>query len=466
MSSLVIKGGRLVEPTGERFADVVVEQGIVTSIGPSLDGDRTLDASGCVVGPGLVDLGCAINEPGLEEIERLVETAEAAALGGFTALLVAPEAFSVDSAAEVDALAELAHRTGPVEMLPLGSATHRREGARLASMGELVDAGVRCIGDLPDPIGDDLLARRVFEYSRPFGLTVFDQPLNRSLAAGGHLHEGEWSSRLGIAGEPAEAEHLAVMRDISLVGLTGASVHLQLISSASSVAMVEAARSQGLAVTASVSAAHLTLTDAACAGFDPSTKLAPPLRAEPDRQALVDGVTRGVISAVVSGHRPRSIDAKDDTFDQSPPGAHGLEVAMALTLEALGGDVAAMHRSMSWNPSVIAGVEDRHGASIEVGRPANICVIDPNEAWTVDARTFVGSGAVSPVHGRQLNGRVRHTLCSGVPVVVDGDHRSAPPSPIPRPHLVAIPPADPASDSTSDLPDRPPSKSPQPNEEK
>lgn len=242
-----------------------------------------------------------------------------------------------------------------------------------------------------------------------------------ALSGGGYMHEGEWSSRLGIPGQPAEAEDLMVMRDIALVRLTGAHMHFQHLSTAGSVAMVRDAKAAGLPVTAEATPHHFTLTDAACASYDPVFKVHPPLRADADVAAVREGLADGTIDAIATDHAPHTDHAKEQSFDLAPPGMLGLETAFSLALDELGLDLPDVLALMSWRPAAIAGLSDRHGAPVQPGSPANLCVVAPDATWTVSGRAMASKSANSPFEGRSVRGRVRHTLLEGRPVVVDGE---------------------------------------------
>jgi dihydroorotase len=263
--------------------------------------------------------------------------------------------------------------------------------------------------------------RRALEYAGGLGVTLAQHCEDAALAGGGHMHEGEWSSRLGIPGQPAEAEELMVMRDIALSRLTGARVHLQHLSTAGSVAMVRAARAEGLAVTAEATPHHFTLTDASCAGFDPVFKVNPPLRTQADVTAIKAGLADGTLDAIATDHAPHAPHLKEQPFDQAPPGMLGLETALALALTELDLPLDEIIALLSWRPAAIAGIADRHGGRIEPGRPANLCVIDPAAAWVVDPDRLASRARNTPYAGRKLTGRVRHTLWRGEAVVVDGE---------------------------------------------
>jgi len=428
--SVVLKGGRVIDRTGERMLDVEVgDDGRIAAVGTGLSGEVELDASGCVVSPGFVDLHAHLREPGHEEAETIETGARGGSLGGYTALVAMPNTDpTTDCVAVVDQVRNLGRRT-TCEVIPSAAMTVGRDGVEMAPMGELVDAGVGIFTDDGTGLQDPRLMRRVMEYStglagrlgRPVVLAQHCEV--SALSAGGYMHEGEWSSRLGIPGQPAEAEELMVMRDIALVRLTGAHMHFQHLSTASSVAMVRGAKAAGLPVTAEATTHHFTLTDAACASYDPVFKVHPPLRTDADVAAVKEGLADGTIDAVATDHAPHAPHAKERPFDQAPPGMLGLETAFALTLDESGLDLPEVLAVLSWRPAAIAGVADRHGADVQQGAPANLCVVDPDETWTVSGAAMASRSLNTPYEGRTLRGRVRHTIRAGEPVVVDGQAR-------------------------------------------
>ena len=428
--SVVLRGGRIIDSQGERLLDVELgEDGRITAVGTGLSGDVNLDASGCVVSPGFVDLHAHLREPGLEEAETIQTGARGGSLGGYTALVAMPNTDpTTDCVAVVEQVRSLGRRS-TCEIIPTAAMTLRRDGVDMAPMGELVDAGVGIFTDDGTGLQDPRLMRRIMEYSTGLGRrlgrpVVLAQHCEVSaLSAGGHMHEGEWSSRLGIPGQPAEAEELMVMRDIALVRMTGAHLHFQHLSTASSVAMVRGAKAAGLPVTAEATTHHFTLTDAACASYDPVFKVHPPLRTDVDVRAIREGLADGTIDAIATDHAPHAPHMKELPFDQAPPGMLGLETAFALALGDSGLDLPEVLALLSWRPAAIAGVADRHGAPLVPGAPANLCVLDPDETWTVSGAAMASLSSNTPYEGRTLRGRVRHTIRAGVPVVVDGEAR-------------------------------------------
>jgi dihydroorotase len=423
--SVVIRGGRVVDAAGVRVADVVVADGEITAVGEDLSSgaDVVLDAGGCLVGPGLVDVHTHLRQPGREEAETVETGARAAALGGYTCILAMPNTEpAIDSAAVAREVLELG-RAAPCEVQTSAAITVGRQGAQLTPMGELAELGVRFFTDDGSGVQDTRLMRRALEYARGLGVVLAQHCEDEVLASGGHMNEGAWSSRLGIPGQPAEAEELMVMRDIALARLTGARVHLQHLSTRRSMAMVAQAKADGLPVTCEVTPHHFTLTDELCASYDPVFKVNPPLRTADDVDAVRDGLAAGHVDCIATDHAPHAPEAKEQPFDQAPPGMLGLETALALALTRLELDPVRVFDLLSTRPAAILGVGDRHGGPIEAGRPANLCVVDPSATWTVDPATLASRSRNTPYAGMELTGRVRHTLLAGEAVVVDGEAR-------------------------------------------
>ncbi|MEZ5141871.1 MAG: dihydroorotase [Acidimicrobiales bacterium] len=424
--AMIVRGGRVVDQRGERTADVAVTaEGDIVEVGADLDaagtGARVLDATGCVVAPGFVDVHVHFREPGQEDAETIESGARCAARGGYTAVVTMPNTQpAIDSAAVARQVLETGRGT-VCDVHTSAAVTIGRQGGALSPMAELAELGVRLFTDDGAGVQDERLMRRAMEYGRALDVTLAQHCEIESLASGGHMHEGEWSSQLGIPGIPAEAEELMVSRDIALARLTGARIHFQHLSTAGSVELVRAAKAAGLPVTAEVTTHHLALTDACCAGYDPVFKVNPPLRTEADIAALKAAVADGTIDAIATDHAPHTQHAKEQPFDHAPPGMLGLETALAVARCELDVDLATLVGLLSWRPAAIAGIADRHGGPVEAGRPANLVVFDPDVAWTVDPADTASRSRNNPYAGRQVRGRVRHTVLEGEPVVIDGE---------------------------------------------
>lgn len=420
MSRLVLKGGRIVDAEGERNGDVVIgDGGVIVAVGDDLDADRVLDASGCVIAPGLVDLHTHLRQPGREEAETVETGSRAAALGGFTAVVAMPNTEpAIDSAGVVREVLALG-LTALCDVAVAGAISVDRAGERLAPMAEMAELGVRLFTDDGAGVQDAGLMRRALEYAGALGVRLAQHCETNDLADGGHMNEGEWSSRLGIPGIPAESEELMVMRDIALARMTGTPVHFQHLSTAGSIAMVRAARDAGAPVTAEAAPHHFTLTEAACASFDPVFKVNPPLRTEGDVVAVRQGLVDGTVDAIATDHAPHAAEKKEKPFDEAPCGMLGLETALALALET-GIELSRVLALLSWQPAALAGLGE-HGGPVREGRLANLVVIDPTATWVVDPDRSASRSRNTPYAGRTLRGRVRHTLLRGEPVVIDAE---------------------------------------------
>jgi dihydroorotase len=422
MKSIVIRGGEVVDATGSRRADVLVEDGRIAAVagdGSTLAADVTLDAGGCVVAPGLVDLHTHLRQPGKEEAETVETGARAAALGGFTCILAMPNTTpAIDSAGVAREVLALGHGT-TCDVRTSAAVTVGRAGTQLTPMAELADLGVRLFTDDGSGVQDARLMRRALEYARGLGVTLAQHCEDEVLAAGGAMNEGAWSSRLGIPGQPPEAEEVMVMRDIALARMTGATIHFQHLSTRRSVGLVAAAKAEGLPVTCEATPHHFTLTDERCAGYDPVFKVNPPLRTADDVAAVRAGLAAGTVDCIATDHAPHAPETKELPFDQAPPGMLGLETALSLALTHLDLPVAQVLGLLSWQPAAIIGADDAHGGPIAPGRPANLCVVDPEATWTVDAGKLASRSRNTPYAGMTLTGRVRHTVLAGEPVVID-----------------------------------------------
>jgi dihydroorotase len=420
--TLLIRGGHVVDETGARDADVLVDDGHVAAVDHDLGDARVvLDARGCVVAPGFVDLHAHLREPGREEAETIETGSRAAALGGFTAVVAMP---NTDPAQDSRGVVEFVRAQGEVaglcEVLPAGCITIGRAGEQLAPFAELVGAGVRIFTDDGNGVQDPLLMRRAMEYSRGLDIVLAQHCEVSRLTQGAVMHEGRCCSELGLPGWPALAEELMVHRDIELARVVGARIHLLHLSTAGSVALVRAAKADGLAVTAEVAPHHLALTDEALCGYDPVFKVNPPLRTAADVAALKAGLADGTIDAIATDHAPHPVEDKEQPIDAAPPGMLGLETALGVALTTLDLPLVDVLAALSWKPAAIAGVGDRHGGPIAPGGAANLVVFDPDARWRVRPAGLASRSRNTPYVGMELRGKVRHTVFRGDAVVIDG----------------------------------------------
>ncbi|HMG44768.1 MAG TPA: dihydroorotase [Acidimicrobiales bacterium] len=422
--SVVIRGGRVVDRAGDERADVAIVDGRIAAVGADLEpgaGDLVLDAAGCLVLPGLVDVHAHLRQPGKEEAETIETGARAAALGGFTCIVAMPNTTpAIDSAGVAREVLELGRATC-CDVRTSAAITVGRAGTQLTPMAELAALGVRLFTDDGNGVQDVRLMRRAMEYARGLDVTLAEHCEDEALSAGGHMHEGSVSARLGIPGQPAEAEELMVMRDIALSRLTGAKVHFQHLSTQGSIAMVRAAKGGGLPVTCEATPHHFTLTDERCATFDPVFKVNPPLRTDADVAAVRAGLADGSVDCIATDHAPHAQEEKERPFDEAPPGMLGLQTALALALTYLQVSPSELVGLMASRPAAIVGVDDVHGGPIAAGRPANLCVVDPAASWVVEPGALASRSRNTPYAGMKLTGQVRHTLLWGEPVVRDGE---------------------------------------------
>ncbi len=419
----------MIDDTGERPADVRVVDGVIAEVGASLlpgPGATVLDADGCVVAPGLVDLQVHFREPGREESETIETGSRAAALGGCTAVVCMPNTEPpLDDGAVVQSVLERARALGLCDVRPAGCITKGRRGEELAPMGELYDLGVRVFTDDGDCVADASVMRRAFEYTSALAGAVLAQHAEdpHSCAAGTctKARGRPGSASRAVPPRPSRRSLPATSRWRSAAA---AATTCCTSRAATSAELVRAAKADGVRVTAECTPQHLVLTDEVCGGFDPVFKMNPPLREQADVDALRAAVQDGTIDAIATDHAPHAPETKDVPFEEAPPGMLGVETALAVVLTTLvetgvltlGQALAAM----SWQPARIAGLGARgHGGPVVPGRPAHLCVIDPAHQWVVDGTRLASRSRNTPWDGWKLTGKVRHTIYAGVPVVRD-----------------------------------------------
>lgn len=416
---LLIKGGRILDPSQQmdRTADLLAEEGIVRSIEDSINIDDAdiFDASGLIVSPGFIDLHVHLREPGEEYKETIASGAAAAVAGGFTSVCAMPNTRPVnDSASVTRFIIDKATRAGFARVYPIGAITRESKGEELAEMAEMKEAGAVAVSDDGRPVMNSQVMRHAMEYARDHGLVVVDHCQDLNLSAGGVMHEGRYSTLLGLKGMSAAAEETHVARDIMLAERTGARVHIAHLSTAASVEMIRRAKKQGLSVTCEVSPHHLALTDRAVVGFDTNTKMSPPLRAEEDRAALIEAVRDGIIDAIATDHAPHHSDEKMLDYDHAPSGVVGLETALGVSVTVLhktaGIPLARIVEMLTVSPARAFSLP---GGTLAIGSPADIIVFDPDREWTVDPQQFKSKSRNTPFAGWKVSGWVSETFIAG-----------------------------------------------------
>ena len=419
--TIVIKGGSVVGASGVNGADVLVENDVIIKVGKNLTGDITLDASGCHIFPGFVDLHAHLREPGREDTETIETASRAGAKGGYTALIAMPNTNPAhDSVTVIEFVREQGRKAGLLDVFPSGCITMGRQGEALAPLAELSAAGVRIFTDDGSGVQDPVLMGRAMQYAKSLGVTMAQHCEVSALTQGAVMNECGCSSDMGVPGWPAIAEEMMVQRDIEMSRVTGASVHFLHLSTARSVDLVRDAKAEGLNVTAEVTPHHLSLTQELLTTFDPVYKVNPPLRSMKDIQALKVGLLDGTIDAVATDHAPHARRDKELSLDQTPPGMIGLETALGVVLSAVDLDPVQIAAVMSRNPARIAQITEQHGHNIGVGDIAHLCVVDLDALWQVDPSKMASKSRNTPFVGRQLRGMVRSTMYHGQITVQDG----------------------------------------------
>jgi dihydroorotase len=420
----LLRGGRLVDPASghDGQADVLVDGAVVAEVGTGLKpaGAEVLDCGGLVVCPGFVDLHVHLREPGREDAETIETGSRAAALGGYTAVCPMPNTDPVaDNAGVVEMVAARGREVGLVDVFPVGAVTVGLRGAELAELGAMARSAARvdCFSDDGRPIREARLLRLALEYARAFDAVVADHAEDASLTDGAQMHEGEVSAMLGLAGWPAAAEEMVVARDLLLAELTGGRLHLCHLSTTNAVELVRAAKARGVRVTAEAAPHHFTLTDEAARSYDPVFKVNPPLREKADVEAVRQGLADGTIDAVATDHAPHAREDKEVEWSAAPPGMLGLETALGLALGEL--PLAVAVERLTAGPARCRRLPG-HGGPVTPGAPANLTAFDPAARWTVDRARLASRARNTPYHGRELTGRVVHTLLRGAFTVRDG----------------------------------------------
>ena len=417
---MLLRNGRVIDPASglDERADVLVRDGRIHSVAKGLaaePGTRVMDLEGKLVVPGLIDMHVHLREPGREDEETIQSGGRAAAAGGFTAVAcMANTQPVIDNAGMVRFVLEVAEKTSPVRVFCVAAATVGLKGEAMTEMMDMREAGAVAVSDDGKFIQNSEVARRVMEYCGMAGLPFISHCEDQYLSAGGVMHEGYWSTVLGLKGIPAAAETVAVARDLNLAELTGARVHIAHVSTAGAVELVRQAKKRGLSVTAETAPHYLVLTDRVVSGYDTSAKVNPPLRSEEDRQGVIEGLKDGTIDVIASDHAPHCEEEKDVEFAAAAFGLIGLEttVGVVMTFLVRKGVVPLKDAisAMTVKPAAALGIE---GGTLAVGERADVTIIDPELEWEVDPCGFASGSRNTPFKGMKLTGRAVGTMVAG-----------------------------------------------------
>ncbi len=428
----LLRSGRVVDVSGnggktlDAERDILIRDGRIAEVGAGLaapKGVREIDASGKLVLPGLVDVHVHLREPGQEYKEDIESGSRGAAAGGVTTMCCMPNTRPVnDCRAVSDLIVRRAREVGLARIFPIGAISKGLEGKSLAEFGEMKEAGIVAVSDDGRPVMDAGLMRRALEYGKTFDLPVIQHAEDLSLAEGGVMNEGPVATRAGLRGQPPQAESVMVARDIELVEWTGAQYHVAHASTARTMDLVRDAKRRGLPVSCEVAPHHFTLTDQACATYNTDMKVAPPLRNESDRLALIEAIADGTVDCIATDHAPHSEVEKDVEFDCASCGMLGLETVLSLSLGLVGDGVIDLPRMVGLLTAGPAKLFKLHPGigSLAQGAPADIIVVDHEAKWIVDREKTHSKSKNTPFHGREVQGKVLLTLLAGLPVF-DGE---------------------------------------------
>jgi dihydroorotase len=412
-----IANGRIIDPSNKRdeTADLWFANGKIIAPQPGSE-TETLDATNLVVAPGLIDIHVHLREPGQSHKETIASATRAAAAGGFTSVVAMPNTSpTADSAATITWIKEKAERTACVNVYTTGAITKGLKGEELAPYSALFNAGVVALTDDGHCVQNHEVMRRAVEYARMFGLPVMDHCQDYSLVADGIMHEGEWSLRLGLPSWPRAGEEMIVARNILLAELLDSPIHCQHISSGGSVRLIREARRRGVKISGEVCPHHIALTDAELAAFDSNFKMNPPLRAEADIEAIIEGIADGTLTILCSDHAPHAAYEKEVEIDQAPFGITGLENEFATFHDILVHKRKAIDlpRLIALYTSEPAKLLKLDRGTLSPGAPADITLIDPSLDWTFDKNASLSLSKNTPFHGHTWRGRAVRTIVSG-----------------------------------------------------
>ena len=417
--NLHLKGGRVIDPANkvDDILDVYIADGRIAALGAAPEGfgsTREIDAGGCIVCPGLVDMCARVREPGQEHKATIATESVAAAAGGITTLCCPPDTNPVvETPADIELIRLRAEKVGKTRIVTLGALTHGLDGERLSEMAALKNAGCVGVSNAMRPLANTLVQRRALEYAATFDLTVFLHPNDHWLSANGCAHEGQVATRLGLPGIPEAAETAAVARDLTLIEQTGIRAHFCHLTTARSVHMVARAQFDGLPVTADVALPYLYLTEVDISDFDSRCHVIPPLRTTQDRLNLREALKRGTLSAISSDHQPHEADAKLRSFPSTEPGISGLDTLLSMSLRLVEEHVIELGELIHRLTAGPAGILGLPFGTLSIGASADVCIFDPDLVWQLNTDTIRSNGHNTPFMGWEMKGRVIHTLLAG-----------------------------------------------------
>ena len=429
--TVLIKNGTVIDPANNinTAKDILIIKGIIKSIEPpgkldtvNLNNPQIIDAKGCIVCPGLIDMHVHFREPGFEYKETIESGCQSAAAGGFTSVAVMPNTNPVnDNRSVTELILSLAKSKGGIKVHPIGAITQGLAGKRLSEMADLRDAGAIAFSDDGCPVMNSELMRRAFEYSKMFNLPLIQHSEMLDLTEGGCMNEGAVSTELGLKGMPTEAEDIMVYRDIALLEKTGGRLHVAHISSGNSVDLVRHAKAKGLPVTCEVAPHHFTLTDEAVRGYDTNTKMSPPLRSNKDIEKIKEGLKDGTIDIIATDHAPHDITDKQVEYQNACFGIVGLETALPLSLKLVDEKILSMSDAIRKLTATPAQIFNLDVGNLSIGKEADVLIFNPDIKYSIDVSKFHSKSKNSPFDGWKVKGKVFHTLARGKIVYTDPD---------------------------------------------
>ena len=418
MTTLSIHNGRIIDPSQEidRIGNLLLRDGRVVGIDhESSHADESIDATGKIVCPGLIDTHVSHREPGNEEDETTATATAAALAGGFTSIACMPDTSPVvDNRAAAEFILLQAERAGHCNVYPLGAVTKNHSGEELAEIGQLVEGGAVAFTGGKQPVANAEIMRRALQYTSMFNCPIFNLPQVPELVEKGVMHEGYFSTLLGLSGIPAAAEEIMVSRDIALTELTGGRLHLMCISTAHSVEQIRLAKQRGIRVTAEVTPHHLTLTDECLQSFDSNYKVNPPLRTPEHIKALIEGLKDGTLDVICSDHQPWAEEKKNRELDLVPFGIIGLETLLPICIKSLIEpghlDWPQLIAKLTLGPAEVLGIAK---GTLQAGADADVTIIDPESPWTIDPQQFRSLSRNTPFGGWHVRGRAKTVIVAG-----------------------------------------------------